>query len=467
MTTSPSLAPATFWPLPKRKQFVTQLLSSKTQNEGTFRVRFQNAFRDLLIYRVPLDMPVYRLANGRTIAAQQEYLAKNGPKPTDFFSKDPDSAAALTAQDAILRSMVNQAGLLKYFRENAQNEPLILTEDGYVINGNRRLCAMRILVNDDAKKHERFHHVRVVILPQCTEEDIDTLEAELQIQDDIKADYSWVDEALLFRTRAEQHDWSRTELARVHGRKETEITELIEMLEHADRYLEKRGWANEYSRVIEKQYAFEQLYKSRKKCSGEEEADLFTELAYAAIDEPPGGDRLYRQIPAIRENLYDIVYTLKQELPSNPVPSVPAEATAAPTAPSIGSVSKDGSGNSPVISVGAAAPASSLDILSSGPLASTDDQSAAVIIGALSKSENRDSARLVIRDALESARQKKQQKTSANAALSAVTDAARALQTAITALGPDSNTKGVAAQLDNVDALVAKLRELMNPDAAD
>ena len=37
----------------------------------------------------------------------------------------------------------------------------------------------------------RFKHVRVVFLPPCEQNDIDELEAELQIQPDIKSEYPW------------------------------------------------------------------------------------------------------------------------------------------------------------------------------------------------------------------------------------------------------------------------------------
>ena len=45
--------------------------------------------------------------------------------------------------------MVSEKGLLNYFKKNELELPLVLTDLGFVVNGNRRLCAMRIL-------HERI-----------------------------------------------------------------------------------------------------------------------------------------------------------------------------------------------------------------------------------------------------------------------------------------------------------------------
>src|SRR5437660_6061985 len=99
-----------YWPLPKRHDFLKALTDPVGNQELEFP---KGSLRNFSVFLVPLDLPVYRLDNGRTMMDQQEYLAKNN-KPTDFFSKDPDSLEALQAQDDLLREMVAEAGLLKY-----------------------------------------------------------------------------------------------------------------------------------------------------------------------------------------------------------------------------------------------------------------------------------------------------------------------------------------------------------------
>ncbi len=71
------------WPLPKRRVLIQELLSTPTEKK--VQQKFLKEMRQFSMYRVPIDMPKYRLANGRTQAAQEEYLSKHEELPQDFF----------------------------------------------------------------------------------------------------------------------------------------------------------------------------------------------------------------------------------------------------------------------------------------------------------------------------------------------------------------------------------------------
>src|SRR5437660_1691006 len=104
------------WSLPKRRELIQRLAAAPI--DETFRVPFQGRLPALAIRRVPVEFPKYRLDNGRTQAAQAEYLATHPELPGDFFARDLESEAAQRAQHEILTRMISGGGdkdLEKYF----------------------------------------------------------------------------------------------------------------------------------------------------------------------------------------------------------------------------------------------------------------------------------------------------------------------------------------------------------------
>lgn len=107
-----------------------------------------------------------------------------------FFERDLESIEALEIQHDLLKQMLKKnpnADLREFFVDNIQEEPLILSHLGFVINGNRRLCAMREVrekkhKDSNRELYDRFQYIDVIILPPCDEKDIDELEAQLQIK---------------------------------------------------------------------------------------------------------------------------------------------------------------------------------------------------------------------------------------------------------------------------------------------
>ena len=65
---------------------------------------------------------------------------------------------------------------------------------------------MREVYYSNKELYERFSSVDVLILPHCTERDKDELEANLQIKQDIKANYTWYTQACMFRNAKEITD---------------------------------------------------------------------------------------------------------------------------------------------------------------------------------------------------------------------------------------------------------------------
>src|SRR5436309_317513 len=108
------------YPYPKRISHLNQLYSAPSKR--TFDLRFQGHLQTFNIHKVPIDLPKYRLNNGRTLAAQAQYLAKHPELHRDFFTRDLELDDTQVVQHEILGKMIDKEKLLDYFRTHEQEE---------------------------------------------------------------------------------------------------------------------------------------------------------------------------------------------------------------------------------------------------------------------------------------------------------------------------------------------------------
>lgn len=414
------------WPKPARTEEFTKLLATPTG--ATTRIVFQSKNVDIPIIRVPIELPKYRMANGRTASLQSEYLAKNPAARQDLFSGDAELWAAQETQHSLLLQLAKQSDLQKYFEDtaNVQVDAILLDESGFVVNGNRRLATWRELVFKFPEKYGHFRHIDVAVLPHCEEREIDRLEATLQIEKDIKADYSWDAQANMMLAKQKRDGFSNKELADLYGMKECDVQELLDMRNYADDYLRSRNKTNLWSQVSDHEFAFRKIVVSRPKITGVGSQEVFKQAAYTLIEKPEdAGGRLYEAIPALMESL-DLVKEKLQE--------------AFEVKPATANLGLDGLfGGAFVLGE-----TKSIDL----PLATE-----------IQKSENSEKARKIIVEVIESQKQLKKDAKSAGYLLECCARAQGYLGAAVKdGLRPESKLAGVAKQLDQIQIQTDKIR---------
>jgi hypothetical protein len=379
------------------------------------------------------------MANGRTASLQAEFLAKNPKSRPDLFSGDPELWEAQEAQHGLLLQLARQADLRAYFEDasHQQVDPILLDENGFVVNGNRRLATWRDLVNDEPSKFGHFRHIDVAILPHCDEREIDRLEASLQIEKDIKADYSWDAEANMMLAKQRRDGFSNKDLADLYKMKESEVEELLDMRAYAAEYLSSRGKKDHWSLVSDAEFAFRKVAQSRQKIAGIGKQEVFKQAAFALIDNPEeAGGRLYEAIPAVMEHLDIVVTKLHEDF------DVKAEDCGG------------GSGG--------------LDDLFGGGEGQTSDALDIPLAKEIQKVENADKARKIIVEVIESQRQMKKDSKDAGYLLDCCSKAQAALVAAAgKGLRPESKRQGVGKQLDQIEILTKKIREWLDKTHAE
>lgn len=224
---------------------------------------FQNTRHDLPIVRVGIDVPIYRMLNYRTRTAQLKYIHDH-EKPEGFFKDGQENEEVQQAQHSILVTYANKgregsiASIVDVLQKQKQREPLIITAGGVVVNGNRRLAAMRELFAEDSS----FGHVDCAVLPRnATPEDIKEIEVRLQMRSETKLPYEWVNESLAIRELLDGGK-SYDHIAELMNKRRREVELANQALEEADIYL--REWASapgEYQIVEDGKQFFEDLAK--------------------------------------------------------------------------------------------------------------------------------------------------------------------------------------------------------------
>ena len=220
------------------------------------------------VISLPIDVPVYRMENCRTFSAQQTEIAREG-LPKDFFEKGQELTTAQQSQHEILARLARQGTdsvtpIISVLEKDGQRETILITSTGVVVNGNRRLAAMRELrARKDGSVDERFTNIKCAVLPpDVTRDEIDDIEADLQARPQTKLDYDWIGDARLIRRQVGKNR-STKEVADRLRRNKIEIENVLQALDEADLYLSE--WVKkpgEYDLLQDGQQIFGDLPKA-------------------------------------------------------------------------------------------------------------------------------------------------------------------------------------------------------------
>ncbi len=264
-------------------------------------------WRGKTLYRkiVQLDSEflMFRIENSRTEIQQLAHIRKNS-LPKDFFG-DPESPIVQQAQEDILTEMVKGKGkdLLDDLRSRKQDDACIVTYDGYLVNGNRRTAGLKFL-------GERY--IDCVVLPEdSTPKDIYMLEQQLQISQDFREQYHWINELRNIRKGTEDPrlEFKIEELAENLRLELKDVRLMLRMLDLIDAFLIWKNIPGEYDypKLDKAEEVFRQLEKAIKKYSKDHNKSKSLQRAvFNLIEEPPSETRLYKHVGDLIKNFDQI-----------------------------------------------------------------------------------------------------------------------------------------------------------------
>lgn len=159
--------------------------------------------REREVYDVPLELLRYRKDNGRIISDVLSYEKQNNLQ----LDEKEESAQKVLLQFLREKDPEKTKTLKNSIKKQGQIEPVIITCDGFLINGNRRRMVLEELKQEDPSKYTTM---RAIILPGKSDpeeggpptiQEIELLENRYQFQKDGKSDYTNLDRALSIRRK--------------------------------------------------------------------------------------------------------------------------------------------------------------------------------------------------------------------------------------------------------------------------
>jgi hypothetical protein len=217
----------------QRAKEIDSYLGSHPEAEiGKWPVEIGGGKKILQFYRFPITMLRYNVKNGR-LAMEVKEWQENHKRELDSDDKD---------DLIIIRNMLlgldkeKTKTLIDDLRSKGQMEPGAITQDGIVINGNRRMALLHKLhIEEPTGKWEMLEAIR---LPDIGEKDLWKIEAGLQLSKDKVAEYHPVNELLKIDEGIQARLTPEEIAAAMYGRTTPEIEEAIERLKLINAFLE-------------------------------------------------------------------------------------------------------------------------------------------------------------------------------------------------------------------------------------
>ena len=201
----------------------------------------------------------------------------------------------------------------KALESDGQTMPLLVTAWGVVVNGNRRLAAMRELSLSDA----RFYYVDMMVLPEdATEDEIVDIELSLQMAPETKLPYGWTNDALAIES-LEARGMKKARIIDKMRISEAEYDERLGSLAQGRLFLSDFVEEPERFELIEDQkQLFLNGYKAVKNKRDDVKAkDLVRAVLYNIADNPTQfGARAYNFITPFERNANKVKDLIRREI---------------------------------------------------------------------------------------------------------------------------------------------------------
>lgn len=282
---------------------------------------FKNCKMSLPKVRLDQSCLVYRMENFRTFTEQQAIIIRD-KKPATYFLNGQENESIQQVQHDILVKLARKGHadsvtpVFDVLKSERQREAVLITHRGVVVNGNRRLAAMRELLAEDSSANADFAHVDCLVLPaDATPADIVGIEAGLQGKRETKLDYDWIGDSQLIQKLIDLGS-TQKQVAELLHRDVAEIRRSIQAFDEATIYL--RDWvgaAGDYARVTDEAEQFFKDLPNQLQGKDQSLIEASRVLAWNLFDNRAQlGDRLYAFNVVIGKSASDALERLSSEL---------------------------------------------------------------------------------------------------------------------------------------------------------
>lgn len=212
------------------------------------RIRYCGEVKTFIEYEIPMDLIIYNVENGRIAS-----LVKSYEREHSSLNPEKEEDAKQIAQFLYDSNDIANKKTKRNIVANGQLETGIITCDGVLVDGNRRVSLMRQIISDSSfstSERARCEKFRAIVLPEdADKKEILRLETTFQMGADEKVGYNAIEKYLHAQDLSDQGFSTSdiSEFMNLDGA--TEVTKLLEIKLLIDEYLEYFGLDGLYTRL--------------------------------------------------------------------------------------------------------------------------------------------------------------------------------------------------------------------------
>ena len=290
----------------KRKKIIRENLTKKLSHKESFKIK--NKWVACPIVLMDINVPIYHLNNGRTRDAQRSYVKKNNHKD-NYFEKGLENTQQQRIQHKILYelsqdSTANIHRELKTSVKFREDAPLLIDSNGMLINGNRRMAAIRELYKSDVKKYDDFKRIPCAVIEQhLDDKTIKEIENFLQVIKENKQDYNWISLCMEIQDEKKRLGLENKQIAVNMGKTESEIERYFNLISLIDDCLEKdHKTPGDYSIIRSQEQLWKNTIERAEKHKNKGEKDLIYKIGrMISVNSGKFGERDYNIASALQK----------------------------------------------------------------------------------------------------------------------------------------------------------------------
>ncbi len=246
-------------------------------------------YAELPVTTIAAPLLVYRPDNGRILAEVAAAAEDRGEAVAQLCARAADRDVQTLLHGLLIAAARDpRAPIFDELAEHGrQTEPLLITRTGLVVNGNRRLAAMRELRAAEPARFAGFAEIEAAVLPADTAAaELEYIEAALQMAPSLRLEYGWINRRLKLRRHA--RDLDRSAIVAAYGFKDAGAVdaELAE-LDLAEGYLTWIGEPGHYDRIADDEVAFAALRRQLAGIREDALTALWRRLGFALLRAAP------------------------------------------------------------------------------------------------------------------------------------------------------------------------------------
>lgn len=231
----------------ERKIKLADIQKHSAEAANALKLPYQGETKSFNVYKIPIEFLVFNKENGRIASLVKSYTREH--QAIDVETEEGSKLISKFLYNAhIERNKITRENIIN----NGQLQFGIVTADGVIVDGNRRVTLLMSIANDETlpqQVRDRSKYFLAAILPEdANDTDILRLETQFQMGSDDKVDYNPIEKYL------HAYDMSKhftvDEIKTYMGFKnKKEVTQAIEMVGLIDEYLEAFDYAGIYTRI--------------------------------------------------------------------------------------------------------------------------------------------------------------------------------------------------------------------------